>query len=115
LQALQGDIAGWPRPALAFTAGTTLGAAPFAFYRTQGVGDGIRMEEQFDAVLYLGPPSSITVRRGEIDPALCADPDYMKMRTSRLTLMEPPGASPPPGIVSPSERLKRYCASVTAR
>jgi hypothetical protein len=115
LQALQDDVAGWPRPALALTAGTSLGAARFGFYRALGVGDEIRMEEQFDAVLYLGPPSSITVRRGEIDPALCADPDYMKMRVNRMALMEPPGATPPPGIISPLERLKRYCASVTAR
>lgn len=115
LQALQKDVAGWPRPSLAMTAGTSLGAARFGFYRALGVGDEIRMEEQFDAVLYLGPPSSITVRRGEIDPALCGDPDYMKMRLSRMALMEPPGATPPPGIVSPSERFKRYCESVTAR
>jgi len=39
----------------------------------------------------------------------------MKMRLSRMALMEPPGATLPPGIVSPSERLKRYCARVTAR
>jgi hypothetical protein len=115
LLGLQNDIAGWPRPALAMTAGTSLGAARFGFYRALGVGDDIRMEEQFDAVLYLGAPSSITVRRGEIDPALCADPDYMKMRLSRMAVMEPPDAIPPPGIVSPSERLKRYCASVPAR
>ncbi|HEY7185803.1 MAG TPA: hypothetical protein VH436_04605 [Vicinamibacterales bacterium] len=116
LQTLQNDIAGWPRPSLAMTAGTSLGAARFGFYRALGVGDEIRMEEQFDAVLYLGQPSSITVRRGEIDPALCADANYMKMRMSRLALMEPPGgATLPPGIVSPSERLKRYCESVTAR
>jgi hypothetical protein len=114
LQTVENDVAGWPRPALAGTAGTSLGAARFGIYRALGVGDEIRMEEQFDAVLYLGPPSSITVRRGEIDPALCTDPDYMKMRSSRMALMELPGATPPPGIVSPSERLKRYCESVTA-
>jgi hypothetical protein len=26
-----------------------------------------------------------------------------------------PGATPPPGIVSPSERLRRYCESVATR
>jgi len=114
LQRLQPDVTRWPTPALAFAAGTTLGAAPFGSYRTLGAGDDVRMEDQFDAVLYLGPVSSITIRRGEIEPSLCADAEYMKMRLSRMALMEPPGATPPPGIVSPSERLKRYCESVAA-
>ena len=73
------------------------------------------MEDQFDAVLYLGPPSSITIRRSEIAPSLCVDTDYMKMRLSRMALMEPPGATPPPGVVSPSERLQRYCESVKSQ
>ena len=70
------------------------------------------MEDQFDAVLYLGPPTSITVRRSEIAPSLCVDADYLKMRLRRMALMEPPGATPPPGVVSPSQRLQRYCESV---
>lgn len=73
------------------------------------------MEDQFDAVLHLGPSSSITIRRSEIAPSLCADADDMKMRLSRMALMEPPGMKPPPGIVSPPERLKRYCESVAIK
>jgi hypothetical protein len=42
------------------------------------------MEEQFDAVLYLGPPSSITM--SEISAAQCADVNYRKMRVARLAL-----------------------------
>jgi hypothetical protein len=83
-------------------------------FRGVGGGDDVRLEDQFDAVLYLGPIASIVIRRSEIAPSLCADADYMKMRMSRMALMEAPDATPPPGIVSPTERLKRYCASVTA-
>jgi hypothetical protein len=112
LQKLQPDVSSWRVPSLAFTSGTVLGAAPYSFFRAVGSGDETRMEDQFDAVLYLGPPSSITIRRSEIAPSLCADADYMKMRVSRIALMEPPEATPPPGVVSPSERLQRYCESV---
>ena len=90
-------------------------AAPLGFYRRFGGGDDARMQDQFDAVLYLGPPSSITIRRSEIAPSLCADAAYMKMRLSRLALMDPPGATLPPGVISPTERLKRYCDSVVTR
>jgi hypothetical protein len=115
LRTLQSDISAWRVPSFAFSAGTTLGAAPLGFYRGIGTADATRMEDQFDAVLYLGPPSSITIRRSEIAPELCADADYMKMRLSRMALIEPPGATPPPGVVSPVERLKRHCESVTGK
>jgi len=115
LQTLQADISTWRIPSLAFTAGTTLGAASFSFFRALGGSDATRMEDQFDAVLYVGPSASITVRRSEIAPSLCADPEYMKMRVSRMTLMERPGEAPPPGIVSPLERLKRYCENVAGK
>jgi hypothetical protein len=112
LQALQSDINTWPKPALALIKGTSLGIAPFSFYRG-GVGDDSRMEDQFDAVLYVGPVASVTVRRGDIAPSLCADADYMQMRLSRMRLMDPPGAVLPPGVVNPADRLRQYCASVT--
>ena len=35
-----------------------------------------KMEEQFDAVLYLGPESSITM--SDISAALCADAEYTR-------------------------------------
>jgi hypothetical protein len=112
LQKLQPDVSTWRIPSLAFTSGTVLGAAPYSFFRAVGGGDEARMGDQFDAVLYLGPLASITIRRSEIAPSLCVDADYMKMRLSRMALMDPPDATPPPGVVSPSERLKRYCESV---
>jgi len=36
------------------------------------------MEQQVDAVLYLGPRSSVTAAR--MAPAVCADADYIEMR-----------------------------------
>jgi hypothetical protein len=44
----------------------------------------LRMEEQFDAVLYVGPKSSITY--SGLSPELCRDQAYVKMRTARLEL-----------------------------
>jgi hypothetical protein len=115
LQTVEPEIGKWRVPSLTYIAGTTLGAAPFGFYRRFGGGDDARMEDHFDAVLYLGPASSITIRRSEIAPSLCTDADYMKMRLGRLALMDPPGAVLPPGVASPAERLKRYCESVVKR
>ena len=71
LTSLQPDIASWRVPAMAITRGTTLGDAPYRSYVTARGGEGPRMEEQFDAVLYLGPLSSITFAR--LAPSLCAD------------------------------------------
>jgi hypothetical protein len=57
------------------------------------------MEEQFDALLYLGPPSSITIAR--LPARLCADAAYMKMRLRRLEAYGPKDSA---------ERLRNYCA-----
>jgi hypothetical protein len=61
----------------------------------------LRMEDQFDAVLYLGPRSAMTSAR--VSPARCADQPYLKMRLRRMALM--PGSEPE------IDRLKRYCAA----
>jgi hypothetical protein len=99
LQTLQGDISSWQKPTLTMIRGTVLGAADFTFYYrfdTQRVAvrentfvpiprdqwQTLRMEDQFDAVLYLGRPSEITYR--PFPSALCADPTYMKMRLTAL-------------------------------
>ena len=90
LPELQPDVASWRAPSLALVRGTVLGAADFtAFYpaevpRRVTIRDGrivpipreqwrsLSAEEQFDAVLYLGPPSGMT--RSLLSPALCRDP-----------------------------------------
>jgi hypothetical protein len=79
LTALQADIANWPKPSLTLIKDTTLGVAPFTFYYPKGSGMitrlgpngpttvdlgeaiGGTMQEQFDALLYLGPKSEIRV------------------------------------------------------
>lgn len=121
LRTLQPDVARWPIPSLALTAGTVLGAADYAIYAAGApprvaIVDGTMvpvpreqwrvwpMERQFDAVLYLGPPSSITY--SELAPALCADPGYMAMRLGRLAEAGPPGEA---------ARLTAYCAGVRQR
>jgi hypothetical protein len=113
LQTLEPAARTWPIPSLVLTRNTALGAASFNFYQS-GRGEAPRMEEEFDAVLYVGPPSGVTIRRGEITPSLCADADYMKMRLGRITLTDAPADAPlPPGVVRPADRLKQYCDTVT--
>ena len=94
--------------------GTTLGAVGFESY-FRGLGDGIRfavrtergaasayqlvplpreewktmrMEDQFNALLYLGPPSSMT--EAPQAPGLCQDAQFVKTHIERLALFAPP-------------------------
>ncbi|MGH9202893.1 MAG: hypothetical protein ACRD2A_16840, partial [Vicinamibacterales bacterium] len=87
LTSLSADAATWPVPSLTRTRGTVLGALDFASYFTSdgrfGMIDGkpnplprdqwkpMRMDDQFDAILYLGPSSSMTFQR--LSPVRCAD------------------------------------------
>jgi Tetratricopeptide repeat len=97
---LQPGVTSWPEPSLALVHGTVLGAASFRVYLPSGplmIGAGgkpapepdpqafPRMEEQFDAVLYVGHPLTITWSRHR--PALCADEAYIRMRTERTATM----------------------------
>ncbi len=101
LRALQPDVASWPIPSLAMLEGTALGST---IWNPRPQGSDVRMEEQFDAILYLGPPSSMTAAK--LAPALCADRAYIEMRIARLELIPPPpGAALPPG-----DQLRAYCA-----
>jgi hypothetical protein len=97
----------WRVPSLAVLRGTTLGAKDFGLY-SRGLGDGtrfgvkgdqlvpvpreewkmMRMEDQFDALLYLGPPVSMT--KATVPAALCADTDFVRRRLERLTRFGPP-------------------------
>lgn len=108
LTALQPDIASWPKPSLTLIKDTTLGVAPFTFY-AKGAGRktlrgpngpvtidvaeaiGGTMQEQSDAILYLGPKSEITYAK--LSKSLCADPDHVEMRVARMGAMAPPGAN----------------------
>ena len=100
-------VTSWRVPSLAALRGTTLGARDFGLY-SRGLGDGTRfglkggkvvavprgewkmmpMEDQFDALLYLGPPASMTSTT--VPAALCADADFVRRRLERLTRFGPP-------------------------
>lgn len=102
LERMQWSIASWPIPSLTLVRGTKLGTLNFKYFAGMETAPPTTMEEQFDAVLYLGPPSSITM--SEISAALCADADYTKMRLARLAL----GPGGPAG--EDVARFKTHCA-----
>ena len=105
LQAAQASVSSWPNPSLTILRGTLLGAQdfavcfPFPVYKFDKNGKivaqkptrPLRMEEQFDAVLYVGPKSSITY--SSLSPELCRDQAYIKMREARMELFSPPGSA----------------------
>jgi len=101
LRLLQPDVASWPVPSLALLRGTLLGST---IWDPRPQRRPVRMEEQFDAILYLGSPSSMTSTR--LAPALCSDRNYIEMRTWRLGLIPPP----PGAAFTPADQLKKNCA-----
>lgn len=115
LDALQSSVGAWPIPSLTYLDGTLLGAEDFAVFYDTAVSrlrmqDGrmvpvpeeewgqLAMEDQFDALLYLGPPSGMTA--SEPTPELCDDPEFMATRRARLTLV---------GMLPVLEELARWC------
>src|SRR5262249_8664902 len=85
LEVLQTDVRSWPTPSLAVLEGTTLGAQPFDAYLSSDsvtIANGqivppaligwrqLRMQQQFDAVLYVGPRSSMT--QSKLSPDICS-------------------------------------------
>jgi hypothetical protein len=122
LTTIQADVASWAKPSLALLHGTVLGAADFTFYYPttmprlrirNGKPDlaaplartewrSLRMEDQFNAVLYLGPVTTITF--SVLSPTLCRDPTYIRMRLARITLVG--------GPKSEGTWLKQFCGVV---
>jgi hypothetical protein len=102
LEHMQRDIASWPVPSLTVVRGTRLGLLNFYYFAGMETDPPTRMEEQFDAVLYLGPISSITMSR--LPRTLCLDEDYVNMRLTRMSLG--PGGSEGPDIAV----FKKECA-----
>jgi hypothetical protein len=87
---MQPEAHSWPMPSLATIRGTALGAKSLATFFQLPPAPGwntLRMEDEFDALLYLGDPGSLTMSR--LSPALCADRAYVKMRLARLALSVP--------------------------
>jgi hypothetical protein len=87
LTMFQPDVANWRAPSITLLEGTLLGAAPFGgVYGLNGPEfHDVALEDQFDALLYLGPPSSITF--AELPKGRCTDERYMKMRLARMALV----------------------------
>jgi hypothetical protein len=120
LATLQPDVRSWPVPSLALTRGTPLGQEDFAAFSRSTlprvrVRNGqpdfknpltpaeyveLPMEQQFNAVLYLGP----VLTPAPMPLSVCADAAHMKMRLARIALV----GLPPPE----TERLKRHCDGV---
>lgn len=65
----------------------------------------IPAEQQLDAVLYLGPSSTLV--QAVLSPELCKDKDYMAMRLGRMKLVGLPPAM--------GEALQKECASRTSK
>jgi hypothetical protein len=117
----QPDVSSWRVPSLATIRGTALGTMDAAKFFGWGGRSAFRdgkvvpipkeqwrtlpAEEQFDAVLYLGPPSAMTESRWS--PALCSDAAYMQMRLNRIAISGIPQAE--------ADRLKKYCDDVAAK
>lgn len=113
LATVEPATAAWQTPRLARLAGTTLGRAAFVQYQpVSNLVGGQRvpvtpdqspaMEEQFDAVLHLGPPSGM--RSALPDPALCADEEYLAMRFFRMELV---------GMGATVAQARQYCAAIS--
>lgn len=110
LAKIQADAATWAVPSLAKVRGTVIGARPYASFYPIPAMKGwnfVRLEDQFDAVLYLGPASAVTT--SQLPPELCFDAAYMKMRLGRLTFAHPAMSKPS------SDALKLYCAAQISR
>ena len=99
LTSLQDSVATWPVPSLARIAGTVLGAASFRAYYPHtmfSIHDGAvhavqvdpvrssSMQEQFNAILYLGPPRNLTW--SQVPVSTSAKAEYATMRANRLRL-----------------------------
>jgi hypothetical protein len=101
LATLQPEVASWHKPGLALIRGTSLGEASFrSFYPHPIINkDGVKryvdptrspvMQDEFDAILYLGAPSELTW--SQLSPELSSDPEYIKMRSTRLAWAGIPG------------------------
>jgi hypothetical protein len=100
LTGLDSAASSWPIPSLAVLRGTSLGAA---HWTTPDGRATPMLQDQADAILFLGPPSAMT--SAKLSAALCADSAYMAMRLSRLALLPPPPGAP----MKPADLLHSSC------
>ena len=123
ISTVQADVVPWRRPSLALIRGTSLGLASAVVFFSEsapvirargGIEEKLQpdlaaapsMQEVVDAILYLGPPSTMTHSR--VSRELCSDPSYVKMRLERLTEFASSGRDP-------AATFKAECAAVLQR
>lgn len=115
LAAVQQDVASWRAPSLAKVRGTVIGAADASVLvpnmRRFGFKDGkpvpvprdqwrsLKVEDQLDAILYLGPKASMTDM--PMSPGICRDPRYIDERLRRIALTGIPQFE--------ADRVKKLC------
>jgi hypothetical protein len=107
---IQDGVGAWPVPSLAMLRGTVTGAKPLAVFYQLPPAPGwsqLRLEDEFDAMLYLGPAGSMTM--AHLPASLCADKGYMKMRLARMALDVPQARK---GRI---DAFLQECASVAAK
>lgn len=121
------SIASWPPMTFARITRTTLGAVDWSAVnsldgrveRQAGVRKALSrgewrkrsLAEQYDAVIYLASPSTLSVVR--LTPERCGDAPYLRMRTQRMALslgIRPEGT---PG--DPIGQLRQYCETQAGR
>lgn len=115
LAAIEPDAAEWQEPRLVVLASSAVGRQSFAMFQpapqiVAGRWMVIDPEhspaigEQFDAMLFLGPPAQISYAT---PPAsLCSDHAYLDMRFARMTLL---------GFAVQVEQAKQLCRMIGAR
>jgi hypothetical protein len=124
LSEVQPSVRSWPIPSLTIVRETLLGDTPFDTFASEASGFAaapgqgaaapakppavLQMQDQFDAILYVGPVAGLTMSK--FPPALCADAAYVKMRARRMAVM--PG---PPGPQHPAEHFKQMCAATAPK
>lgn len=113
VSSLQPSAAQWVPPKIVLLSDTPLGEASFAKFQSPSIMvegkwfviDKLHaptMEEQFNAMLFLGVPA--TIRYSDPHSQLCRDQAYLEMRFFRMNLT---------GWGAEVEQIKQFCAAVT--
>jgi hypothetical protein len=104
LRKFQPDVSSWRPPVVAKIRGTVIGTQPYARFYPLPPKPGwstVRLQDQFDAVLWLGDKATVT----PLPASLCRDADYMKMRLARMAFDAPQARR------SRIDALRQFCAA----